>query len=231
MLNFGLYPLARSLTKKNQTWTPLALQPLLWLKADELPGQNGDPIDMWQDASGNSNHMFGGVFQVVVEVTRKYALFDGSTYFNGAAAVGDLTGEFSVFVVEKGFGAVCGSFDISLNIGFYLAQSDDTLFTVFADAANIGCTTTKNYTDLKAIGFVRDGTQTRGYEDGNVVGVGPRGVITSTAYDFYVGDSTDGYAGFTGQIAELIVIPRALTSGEVAQLQAWFEARWPLANM
>jgi hypothetical protein len=214
----------------------------LWLDARPMLLEEGDPVEFWEDRSGNENHAVADVgFVPVFDATTFGGCvhFDGSTYLVCGSPL--MPQPFTVFIVGKFSTAVnedleprlsvfCGGFTTA----FYTSEwvnGDLSLYTVGTDSRTVN--EAMPYDTPVTVGVVANGMGVSGrlFANGAPATLAPGWAANAgTGFNdaFYVGTWSGGMCPIVGHIAELVVYDRALSDAEMGALHAMLGAKWGL---
>jgi hypothetical protein len=211
-----------------------------WLRPESLTGSDGTPLDLWQDSSGNGKHATqSGSNRPVV---RREA------YFNYAAArFTDADAQFllepnlvldrrnhSVFMVVRKRGYTNVSYDVLLSgpAPYYILYTPNTnpgTATRTRLAANMNGTSFDVNQRVPCgptlLGLVGSAAESKWIvnRDASTQAAFSAGTSTLTR----AGANTQvGYGYYNGDLFEVAVYSRALSTPEIAQVQAYFESRY-----
>lgn len=227
----------------------------MWLKADDIVGNDGDAVATWTKSGGTS-----GVSPTQATAGQRPVLKKGANGINGVNVVrfdgsndtlyGTLeagSSGFTVFIVGRTGGAV-GNYDTVVSSGGAVSYDHPTTGIGWAFARGAAV-------DGFGAGW---GGPTQNVQLGNIAGVttsqafyaryrtnkiawsidGPNsGTPADTSFptgtfQFYVGSdgtTTSGTvtpAAYPGDVGEVAVYSRALTDGECAQIKSYLAAKW-----
>lgn len=202
-----------------------------WLKADSLGLADGTAVATWTDSSGSGN---SGTAAGTAQPTFKTGIlnslpvvrFNGTT--NVMALPNAITTQTSVFIVYTGSSG-SGSLISQLNAsGAWLQRN--TAVWVNANQASLVITPGINSHRLYAQTFDYTGSSFNVYIEGT------NAVTSSTAYTSFVGAGVTYEIGarngnsefFTGDIAEVIIYSRILTTLERAQVDTYISNKYAI---
>lgn len=230
-------------------WTPADLSPTLWLDASvasslydatsggSLTGSGGT-VRRWEDQSGNGNHVTGsdGPTRSVASINSRDSLaFAGPPLTRSALNLSSASAA-SLFAVIKfatsgdqvGVAFGTGSSYAALTIEANLRSAGQHSATF---GSNSGATenqatggTVNNTT--RAFGAVYGSSVGKLYIGGTSVATVSRAQTLNSGSGFSVGAYfASGYA-LSGNICEIVYVPSAMTTGEIASLQSYFATKW-----
>lgn len=208
----------------------------LWLRADSLALNNGDPVGLWSDESVNAFNFTGGgaqrpTFTTNVLNGHPALIFDGADDTMASAiiinpidtwvsAAGDAT---TIFVVMYQNGVAVNNTILfwsvsTVNSFNVLASFGDTLYLQVGDGAgpgSLGVAQPAGWDNVwHILELQRDGASAEIVVDGIVAGTGPMtDSLDANSLILYIG-SVAGAPFLNGGIAEIVIYKRALTSGE-----------------
>jgi hypothetical protein len=228
-------------------FSPLSLAPALWLDASTLSGSNGDPISTWADVSGNARNATGsGTARPTLQNNalngRPIVRFDGTDdQLSGSRVLS--TSNFSVFVVLKAAAqnakGILTQRSATVNIGRteILSCSDTGSFNTARVFFNNG--TSYN---LNATGVMLDNTPkivhvkstTTGTTSVGINGGAEEVLLTGQTWtpenaNYTIGNAL-GIASrfFNGDIAEILVFPRALSTTERQAVERYLANKYAI---
>ena len=233
-------------------WTPAQLSPRAWFSAEpQYITLAGTSVSSWADRSGNGFAVTpAGATSAPAFDSNGWAPGQGALVFNGAqsltsstaALAGAFNGDdtsFSVLAVFRsasdvdgaiaaweGSAATAQSFlraritDGGPRLRFH-AVGDDGVGAQNDENANLSITTGN------VVAWVRNGTSSVLYTDGNAPDTATANVGVVTTNTFRIGAALTGTdIFFGGRLAELVVVPRAVTASEFAQWRTYAKGRW-----
>ena len=224
----------------------------LWLKADSLSLNDGDPVSTWTDSSGNSNNATQTgtnrpLYKTNIFGSMPALLFDGSNDFMSITSSASLrTGaaDFTVYMVTKlNNASMNGSLmyhrDFGTGYGWtnyipggqtlrMFTKSDGGSSTVNS-TANI-CTGTGKYITTKYVygsvpGWI---IRVNGTEGESIGADNNFNTSLDSTDNLDIGGTTDigYYAG--GYIAELLLYKTNHTAGNITSVESYLATRWGL---
>ncbi len=227
---------------------------VLWLRADTATFDHGAAVDAWQDVSGRANHATQPVASqrpvftanavnelpaITFDRSTSQQLFLPTAGFDG---LDDLS-NFSIFVVARWTGGTTsglfGGFRGSNN-----TNSGSSVFEITSGGLRLRLPTSINITNTPGIvqnqwqllGAAMDGPAATAslHIDGQVAAQA-NGTPALTALANYdrlpIGSSHDDARTFGGQIAEVVMYDRALTTSERTRLASHFADKYALPGL
>ena len=217
-----------------EAFTPASLGSdlVLWLDADQITGLNdGDPVATWTDASpaGNDASQAGGVrpiFKAAVVNGHDAVRFDGVDDELRLAADLSLT-EFAIYVVHQTSGDGMLLSSSTENRQFRVGTGGNNDLSAYNGTNNPSSTTLGvARTSWSYVAYLLAGTTLTFRQNGVDFGTGTFGAIDQVNA---IGSfSLAGLNYITGDIAEIIVVDRALSAGEQASLEAYLTSKYGL---
>lgn len=218
------------------TFDPLSLSPALWLDADDASTfsySSGVVVSQWNDKSGNARHVSptgAGPSRNATYGSRTAVYFPGTDSGQGCrtASATSIAAPFFIFVVAAIQGAtrtkarlVChrttGNFQTL--IGENTCNGSSYAGTAFATQGSVPSTGV-----LQQLTFRADGASS--YSRGNGTS-GSTTNIGSTGLDLVmIGVTGAGANPLTGDIAEVLVYPSALSDSDRNAVEAYLKAKW-----
>ncbi|MBI1370822.1 MAG: hypothetical protein GC162_19485 [Planctomycetes bacterium] len=222
-----------------------------WLKGDATIVTSGTDVTQWNDNSGNANNATA-VSQFPSKVTNAIngltavAYTDPVDHLNlpttGASALNIVNSDYEIFVVSRssstatqfmtggGFSSGVGSYEMQLNGGLgarflpsTTATTDGTHLDTFADLG-----VANQFTDGRAhvfnarvdanVGYLR----VSGMENGDTV-LNARSSYTNL---LTLGVRGNGSLSFVGQMGEVLIYNRALSSTERREVERYLANKW-----
>lgn len=234
-------PTTTTTTPTTTTTTTTGLSPVagsvLWLKDAGLVGfSDGQGIDVWEDSAGSND-----AEQVTVGERPTYQTNQLNSYpvvrFDGVdnSLVGPLTlaQPMTVFVVSKrtaAIGAPDGSFlfdgdDATDRVALYITVAAGNPHAYYAGLAVSSATNSD--TNFHYLCGVFNGASSHLFLDGVEIAAGNTGAIGLSGYT--LGKDANSAANFlTGDIAEVIVYPTALSDGDRGIVEAYLAWKFAL---
>jgi hypothetical protein len=228
---------------------PSSLGPTLWLDAS-VPGSlydatsggslvgSGGTVRRWEDQSGNGNHVTGstGPTRSVASINSRDSLaFSSNLLTRSALNLSAATGA-SLFAVIKfatsgnqiaaGFGTDASFGGLTLEANLRSAGSHSATFgsnTGASENSAVGGTVNNNTRSLGAVYGSSTGTL---YIGGASIATVSRAQSLNSGSGFSVGAFFGSGFALSGNICEIVYVPRAMTSGEISDLQAYFATKW-----
>lgn len=241
-------PLSPRTLRPSSAFSPKSIPGLaLWLDASAagdlyqnsdgtVPAVNaGDPVGYWRDRSGNNRHATqatGGSRPVVGTLNSRRALtFDGSNDFLSGTNPFTLAQPTTWLLVAKANGSIGASvgqnvFDGSTNRQaiFRLAGTDRISAFAGSTASVDG---TWGTSTQRLVGAEFNGSSSRLFIDG---AVSPAVNPGTGSYTYgSVGTFDGSLAQWNGNICELLLFSRALTTAERQRIERYLAARWGIA--
>jgi hypothetical protein len=229
---------------------------ILWLDAEvgvykdagTTLAADGETVQQWNDQSGNGYHMSQGTagdrptFRATSALTNQPAVqFNQDWLSSGTDAVSLGGGVVAVFGVLRwvspaGSGvnsrhmAFIGngqSSDFNNEPSFMMCIGSGELRT-FRNAGPLNARSVSLDTNYR-IGGIWDGTNYTNYINNSAgTPTANTGTFGSTGTLHFVNPGDGGAAAMVGYVCEMVIIKRALDSGERAELDAYFTSRWGL---
>jgi PA14 domain-containing protein/flagellar hook capping protein FlgD len=224
--------------------------PVLWLRADQIAGQNGDPVSLWADASGGGHNASqpSGTFQPVLRTGaqglngKNVVSFDGVDDYLRTSFGSSAAGMTVFYIVRTGstvplYGTVFGSGGAiyqptaGIRWRFGLGPSDWGAGWAGPDAwVNFGTVPGIGPNATVFARYRKDGT---GWSiDGvNNVTVSDTSMPSGTFNGIVGAESTresEWAYFFKGDIAEILVYGRPLGDAECADVKLLLKAKWGL---
>lgn len=230
-------------------WSPSNLTPTLWLDAsvsgslyDATSGGSlvgsGGTVRRWEDQSGNGNHVTGssGPTRSVSSVNSKDSLAFSSQLLTRSGLNLSSATAASLFAVIKfatsgnqiavAFGTDASYGCLTLEANLRSAGQHSATFGNNSLASENQATggTVSNVT--KSFGAVYGSSVGTLYIGGSSAATVSRSQALNSSSGFSVGAYfSSGYA-LSGNICEIVYVPRAMTAGEISSLQSYFAAKW-----
>ncbi len=220
----------------------------MWLKTDGITASDGDPIASWDDSSTQNNDADQGTathkptFKTnLSEFNYKSVVrFDGNDFLETA---NNLTfGDFTVCVVfgdDESVGENARLLDHDYTNGFWLGRHD-----IYHDywgsgvkesTAPYGRFVKLDDTHPHCLCSVRDGSTHTIYGDGYLIESATVASSTTSSNPLALGQRVDTGDDqyFSGDIAEVVVYDNAISDGDMADLEEYFESRFriPFSNL
>ena len=226
-------------------WSPLSLEPGLWLDASDPSTLtlNGSAVSTWADKSGNNRHasQANSTNQPVLTAGglhgKPVVTFDGSNDFF-TVDLDFLAGvPHSAFIVTNptGFSNIYGAANSSqgsnsLHVGF---NGNNYRMNFWANdfgparSANFiaGAANIVNYAWVTGVGkqiFANGKSEGSNTNAGNIGTMSGGGRIGHT--------TTAGHAAFGGDIAEIIIIPSVLSTEDRQKIEGYLAHKWALTG-
>lgn len=208
----------------------------LWLDANAISGLvDGDPVATWSDLSGNGNHATQAtaanrpLFKTNILNGRPVVRFDG-TSDSLLASLAQIPQPLTAIVVARFTGGSGWLFDGDTDRCSFLYDIAGVLKrALFAGAAvAYGSSYTLDTWEVESMVF--NGASSALYANGVADTLAPANPGFSALRDLRIGARIGGADGFfTGDIAELIIINRALSDAERKRLDRYFSRRYGIA--
>lgn len=233
---YGQQPPAVQITK-NTLFSPLYLPGLrAWFRSDLGITLNGAKVSAWADQSGNGNHATQGTAAKQPTYNASDAAYNGlpSLSFLNASATVLVTG--AVTTGQPATVAIVGqATKISANGGFTDAGSGSGYLAVYATSTNSFASMISNATgfnsttDISAQHVVAgafNGASSKLFVDNSQIPVATGTCGSAAATTLAIGGNGLGVNPLTGKVAELVVVNRILSPGEMTLLFAYYGARY-----
>lgn len=230
-------------------WSPSSLTPTLWLDAsvsgslyDATSGGSlvgsGGTVRRWEDQSGNGNHVTGssGPTRSVSSVNSRDSLAFSSQLLTRSGLNLSSATAASLFAVIKfatsgnqiaiAFGTDASYGGLTLEANLRSAGQHSATFGNNSLASENQATggTVSNVT--KSFGAVYGSSTGTMYIGGSSAATVSRSQSLNSGSGFSVGAYfSSGYA-LSGNICEIVYVPRAMTAGEISSLQTYFASKW-----
>lgn len=221
---------------------PAAISGLkLWLKPESLSAlSNGDPVSTWEDSSGNGNNLSQTgaarpTYQTSVLNGKAVVRSSGSQYLAAADATNLAYSQVSVFVVGKFTNPGAGYRTVASKeqaYGFFKASGSEYLQSYSWGAPSGDKISTWDFVDssFHILGLTFDSGAANGSQlwgDGE-----SKLTFTATVQSQTIAFEIFAQAGAqliaAGDIAEVVVYNRVLTTDEIATLNAYWVAKYGL---
>ena len=218
----------------------------LWLRSDFGPEVSVSNVTQWNDLSGTSNNAVQGTSAdqpifIDSAINGKPAVsFDGiSQHLFLTNGISDLTAGASIFAVVKPIGSVSATLftmgnnpDDSISLLTLSDQVELDAYNSTTSSSVVSSSSSLAQDVFQAIDTVHDGA---GSADINVdalnVGSGSVQNLTNTTRNFnFIGTDAPITTFFQGQLAELLVYSRPLTSVERADIQGYLINKFQLST-
>ncbi len=213
----------------------------LWLRADGITGlADGAPVATWTDESGQVHDATQGtpanqpIYKTGVQNGLPVVRFDGTDdrlAYDGTILVNT---DYTVFVVEgrtsnKSNNYILRGSASTANQNLHVGYRSDTGFT-HAQYANDYTMTVPGYTlqQLNVMALDLDttgGTGKHTWRNGTLLGSLANNVMLGAYVNSGIGGYGAGYF-FQGDVAEVIMYSRALTTQERQQVEAYLMSKW-----
>jgi hypothetical protein len=231
-------------------WTPAQLSPRAWFSAEAqyitLAGTN---VSSWADRSGNG-FAVAPVGAAPAFDSNGWTAGQGALIFNGAQSLtsststlaGAFNGDdasFSVLAVLRTASDTDGVIaawesNAATTQSYLRARLTDggpRLRFHAVDDNGVGAQNDENanlsLTAGNVVAWVRNGTSSVLYTDGNTPDTATANIGVVTTNTFRIGAGLTGNdIFFAGRLAELVVVPRAVTAAEFAQWRTYAKGRW-----
>lgn len=234
------------------SFSPTSIPDLVsWQRADGILWQDsartiqasvdGDPVGAWDDGSGNGNHATQAVGSkrptLKVIFPRPVVRFDGTDdllSFGDLAAFDFGTNPFSIFVVVQTNTGAKGSIFIKNDSsaganGIYIFRRTVAAeYSYFVAANNLFGASDADFHLLTVVRASTGANDTSLYYDGDAATAITDGRTLSNALEARLGANSDGGEILLGDIAEVIVYSRAVTTLELAQIRAYLNTKYAL---
>lgn len=206
---------------------------VLWLNADDIVGVDTTPVALWPDASGNGNDdtQANALKQPTLqtnEINGHAAVrFDGSNDYLGFAST-LATAECSVFVVEKstGDGMLIDGNGISSRQFFRVGQDGNNILSRFDGSSNPQSSALSVARGTaRLVEFVFAAGSADFYENGT-----SKGSAANVAFGTVGIGGVESISGLylNGDIAEIIIYARDLTTGEREDVEDYLMTKYAL---
>jgi alpha-tubulin suppressor-like RCC1 family protein len=231
--------------------TPGNLGPIAWYSAESsfiaIDQSDGVGVARWDDRSGQNNHITQAVNAAQPSFDANgWASSQGAVVFAAqqsldssasiATAFNGNDVSFSVLAVIRpasdSDGAVA-TWDSGSSSFLRARVSDGGPLLRFQAAGTDGVvfsndeTAVLSATSGNVVAWIRNGTTVTLRTDGNAADSGTVDAVSISTNAFRVGSAqTFNNLFFSGRIAELVVVPRALTDGEYSEFRAYARTKW-----
>jgi hypothetical protein len=215
---------------------PLSLTPDFWFKADAITGKNdADAVGSWTDSSGNSRTATQGtgtrqpLYKTNVVNGKPVLRFDGvdDNLAIPAYSHGDV---FSVFAVVESTALTAAHVVVGDTSHFRFVFKDQTGNAIQLDTND----TTFRFKNaaLNAFHYVSAvraaSTTAQVWADGATDGSNAVGVVAASSEGLSIGMNPAFNSFLTGDIAEIIYYPTALSSTNRAAVETYLKAKYGL---
>jgi hypothetical protein len=228
---------------------PSSLAPTLWLDAsvsgslyDATSGGSlvgsGGTVRRWEDQSGNGNHVTGstGPTRSVNSINNRDSLAFSSQILTRSTLNLSSATAASLFAVIKfatsgnqiavAFGTDASYGGLTLEANLRTGGSHSATFGSNAGASEnsaVGGTVSNSTRSLGAVYGSSTGTL---YIGGSSTATVSRSQSLNSSSGFSVGAFFSSGFALSGNICEIVYVPRAMTSSEISALQAYFATKW-----
>jgi hypothetical protein len=216
-------------------WSPLVLEPALWFDAAQLTGLvDNDPVGSWTDASGNGRHAVQGTgaakptYKTAALNGRPVVRFDGVDDWLQTAAFGAaLAQPTTITLVGTATGADNYFYD-GLNDGgrhVIITNNGGSSTTALLYAGTGAPYTVPAFGPARVYTALFSGAASRLWVDGTAAGAAADGG-TLALPGLTLGAYWGALANLTGDVAEVVLVNRALSGDERAALEAYLKTKW-----
>lgn len=240
----GLSPLGfRHKAAVASVFSPTSLSGLAWwLKADAITGlSNGDAIATWADSSGNGRNATQTdaarrpTFTLLGLNGKPTVRFNGTSHLMNTSYAPTL-GDFTLFMVFRPLGVQSGAaariIDKDYINGCWLGSNSSGATNswgggVQQSAAPFGMFLNLSNSNAHILCSTRSGTAYTLFGDGNTVSA--NATVSSSnmsANPFAIGAVVSNVGHYLGDIAEMVLFSRALTSEERGSMNTYLGGRW-----